>query len=217
MKLFLIIAMGFFIASGAQAQDFERATPDLEGIPSGEYGLDKAHASITWRVNHLGLSQYTARFTDFDIDLNFNAKDPLKSSFVATINPASVETDYPAPNLKDFDKALATEERWFNSEKFPKITYTSKKLTKGDLPNQAMVEGELDFLGIKKPLKVLITLNGALKDHPYLKRPAIGFSALTALRRSDWGMDALIPQVGDVVEVKVEAEFLKLKPGEEVK
>jgi polyisoprenoid-binding protein YceI len=37
---------------------------------------------------------------------------------------------------------------------------------------------------------------------------AIGFSAKTTLKRSDWGMTKLIPLVGDEVEVEVEVEFL---------
>jgi len=40
------------------------------------YKLDKTHASLTWRVKHLGLSNYTARFTQFDADLKWMSKVP---------------------------------------------------------------------------------------------------------------------------------------------
>ena len=41
----------------------------LEGIPSGAYELDLTHASVVWKVNHLGFSTYVGRFTDFDAEI----------------------------------------------------------------------------------------------------------------------------------------------------
>jgi polyisoprenoid-binding protein YceI len=38
------------------------------GLPSGTYRLDKAHASLIFRVDHLGFSHWTARITgDFSL------------------------------------------------------------------------------------------------------------------------------------------------------
>jgi polyisoprenoid-binding protein YceI len=62
--------------------------------PAGEYVLDRTHASLEWSGLHAGLSYYTARFTNFDIKLNFNPADVAKSKVTATIDPKSVETDF---------------------------------------------------------------------------------------------------------------------------
>jgi len=35
----------------------------LQSLPSGAYQLEKPHASLLFRVKHMGLSNYTARFT----------------------------------------------------------------------------------------------------------------------------------------------------------
>ncbi|MEM6903547.1 MAG: YceI family protein, partial [Pseudomonadota bacterium] len=41
-------------------------------VPSGTYVLDPTHASIVWKISHLGLSDYTARFNSFDATVDFN-------------------------------------------------------------------------------------------------------------------------------------------------
>ena len=35
-------------------------------IPAGEYKADLAHTSVNFRIDHLGMSHYTARFTGID-------------------------------------------------------------------------------------------------------------------------------------------------------
>ena len=98
----------------------------LKGMPSGIYKLDKSHASLTWKVSHLGLSNYTARFTKFDADLLFDAMTPENSKIKVTIDPTSVRTDYPNSDKKDFDKQLSTDAGWLNGKQFPEITFLSE-------------------------------------------------------------------------------------------
>ncbi len=178
----------------------------LNGMPSGLYELDKSHASLIWKVSHLGLSNYTARFTDFDIDLDFDAQDPVNSRVIATIDPTSIETDYPTPEKKDFDAELVNKAGWFNATQFPKITFTSNKVDKTG-ENTGKVMGTLDFLGVKKPVTLDVVFNKALGNHPFANKPALGFSATSSLKRSDFGMTKYIPQIVDEVEIIIEAEF----------
>ena len=44
-------------------------------VPAGSYKLDREHASLIFRVNHLGFSNYTARFKRFDATLEFDPKN----------------------------------------------------------------------------------------------------------------------------------------------
>lgn len=184
------------------------ANTPIKDMPSGIYEVDKTHASITWKVSHLGLSNYTARFTDLDANVMLNANSPEMSTVQATIKPASVRTDYPYPEKKDFDAKLANDENWFNSSAFPVMTFASKeiKLT-GD--NTADIMGELTMLGVTKPVTLKTTLNGSMLVQPFAKKPAMGFSATTVIKRSEWGFDTYIPTIGDDVTVLIEAEFIK--------
>ncbi len=197
-----LMAMPFL----ANAQE---STP-LSGMPSGLYELDKNHASITWKVSHLGLSDYTARFTDFDIDIDLDAQDPVRSRVRATIDPTSIKTDYPEPDKKDFDAKLVNDASWFNATQFPKITFNSTNVEKTD-ENTGKVTGDLTFLGVTKPVTLDVTFNKAIGNHPFANKPALGFSATTSLKRSDYGMTTYLPNIGDEVQVIIEAEFFYAK------
>jgi len=102
--------------------------------PAGAYAVDKTHATVQWQGLHNGLSWYTARFTAFDIQLNFDPADVTKSKVTASIDPKSIETDFlkmrPAESKTDFNAELATGDRWFNGNKFPTITFASTAVTK---------------------------------------------------------------------------------------
>lgn len=182
------------------------AKPDLSEIPSGEYELDLTHASIIWKVNHSGLSNYVARFTDFDIQLILDTEKLENSSVTATINTQSVNTEYPYPKKKDFNKTLATGKGWFNSNVFPTATFKSTKLTRIN-ETQSKLEGELNFLGISKPITLDVTMNGTFESHPFKHAAAIGFSASTTIQRKDWGLVKHLSFVGNDVTIEIEGEF----------
>lgn len=201
--LFVSLLSLSLIANSAKAQN----TPAKE-MPSGIYNLDKTHASITWKVNHMGLSKYTARFTKMDATLDFNAKNPAKSKLTATIDPTSVKTDYPDADKKDFDKELAEGEDWFNGKKFPEIKFEATKIEISG-KNKGKIQGNLTFLGITKSIILNTTFNGAYLEMPYLKVPALGFSATTTIKRSDFNWKSYAPMIGDEVDVLIEVEFRK--------
>lgn len=182
----------------------------LSDLPTATYALDKNHASIVWKVSHFGLSNYVARFIDFDATLNLDTADFSKSTVKAVIKADSIRTEYTEPQKKDFDKTLSTGKGWFNSTKFPEITFESGAITDFDGKN-ATVNGTLTLLGVSKPVIMQLTLNKALEFHPFAGRPALGFSAALKLRRSDWGLSKFVPKVGDDVQIDIEAEFIVIE------
>lgn len=202
-KLLLATAFAAALPLAAFAADTKPAT-----APAGTYVLDKNHASLIWKVNHMGLSNYAARFTDLDATINYNPDDLSKSKVVATIDADSIETDYPNADKKDFNKELSQGADWFNSDKFPEIKFASTSIKKLSATKGTMT-GDVTFLGVTKPVTLDVTFNGALAEHPMNKKPALGFSAEGKLKRSDFGMSKYIPMVGDEVEVQLELEFFK--------
>ncbi|MBI1363755.1 MAG: polyisoprenoid-binding protein [Proteobacteria bacterium] len=183
-----------------------QATTPVNELPAGTYVMDKAHASLVWRVSHFGLANYTARFTDLDAELLLDPQDVTKSKLVAHVNPMSVRTDFPYPEKKDFDGELAKGEGWFNAGKFPEITFTSTRITRtGD--KTGVVEGDLTFLGVTRPVALDVTFNGGMAEHPFTKKGVMGFSATAHIKRSDWGMNGYMQFIGDDVSIQIEAEF----------
>ncbi|MFP4386354.1 MAG: YceI family protein [Alphaproteobacteria bacterium] len=179
-------------------------------MPAGLYNLDKTHASLIWKVSHLGLSNYTARFTNFDATLTFDPENPENSTLVATIDPTSIQTDYPYPEKKDFNAELINGKQWFNASQHDQITFESTHIERtGD--NTGLMTGSLSFLGLTKPVTLEVTFNGAMVENPFSKKPTLGFSAQGSLNRSKWGMDTYVPNIGDQVTFLIEAEFAKEK------
>ena len=206
-KFLLALAVTMALPMLACAQMTPQMTA-AEQLPAGLYKLDKTHASVTWKVSHMGLSNYTGRFTKIDADLAFDPIDPTKSRLTATIDPTSVRTDYPNSAEKDFDKELATGDKWFNGIQFPQIKFVSTRVEKTG-EKTGKLYGDLTFLGVTKPLVLDVTFNGSYLKKPFSDSPALGFSATARLNRSDWGMDSYIPMVGDAVDLLIETEFSK--------
>ena len=176
-------------------------TPDIKSIPSGTYQLDPDHASITFKINHLGFSRYTARFDKMEATLNFDNGTLEQSSLNATIYPNTIDANNPKleSDLRD--------EKWFNVIKYPRATFQSTKIERTG-PNTGKVTGDFTFMGVTHTLVLDTTLIGA-GTTPMQKAPVLGFSATGTIRRSDYGLQNLLPMVGDDVSLEIEAEFDK--------
>lgn len=193
----------------AQSAPIATSTPQnplLIDVAPAKYAVEPTHASLLWTVSHNGLSKYTARFTELSAELDFDPVTPENSGLTARINPLSVRTDH--PNGPDWDTTLGTDEKWFNASAFPAIVYESTRVTLTG-KDTGIIEGNLTMLGISQPVSLDVTFNG-VRNFPYFgARDVIGFSATASLKRSDFGMNALLPAIGDEVDITIEVEFLE--------
>ena len=65
---------------------------DPAKMPAGHYVLDKTHASLTAKLKHMGLSNYTLRFTKLDADYTYDPAQPAAAKLSVTVDPASLDT-----------------------------------------------------------------------------------------------------------------------------
>jgi len=179
-------------------------------VPAGEYKMDHAHSTLIFRLSHMGFSHYTSRFRRFDAKLQFDPRNLTATQLTATIDPRSIETDYPDPKY-NFNAELAGEQ-FLDAKKFPEIAFRTTQVE--DLGNQALrVHGELTLHGVTRPIVLEASYNGGYAGHPMDPQARVGFSAHGVLRRSDFGISGGIPQaasnmgVGDQVAVIIESEF----------
>jgi polyisoprenoid-binding protein YceI len=190
-------------APGASAAKF--VMPD---VPAGDYKLDPAHASLSFKVSHLGFSHYTARFSDFDAKLKFDPANPSTSSVEATIDPKSLTLPSPPAGFKD----ELTGKSWLDAGQYPAITFRSTKVEVTGA-NTAKITGDLTLHGVTKPVVLDATFNGGYAGHPMDPHARIGFSAHGVFKRSEFGMGYGVPAPGttmgvsDEVDVSIEAEF----------
>jgi polyisoprenoid-binding protein YceI len=187
-----------------------RAAALAPNVPAGDYKLDKMHSTLTFRVSHMGFSNYTARFRRFDAQLKFDPRNLTATQLTAAVDARSIETDFPDPAY-DFNGELQGEQ-WLDAGRFPEIAFRTIRVE--DLGNQAMrVHGELTLRGVTRPIVLDATYNGGYVGHPMDPNARIGFSAHGILRRSEFGISGGIPVagtnmgVGDQVSVIIETEF----------
>lgn len=182
--------------------------PTKADIPAGDYTLDKHHATLVFSVSHLGFSNYTAAFADFDAKLHFDQNNAAASTLEATINPMSLTLPAPPEGFL----AELTGPQWLNTGTYPSITFKSTKVeTTG--PDTGKVTGDLTLHGVTKPVVLDVVYNGGYPGHPMDPHARVGFSAKGSFKRSDFGIAYGVPApgttmgVGDEVEVMIEAEF----------
>jgi polyisoprenoid-binding protein YceI len=175
---------------------------DPVDLPAGDWRLDPGHASVTWRVRHLGLSWYTARFDRADASLNFDPANPEAAQLTATVEAASVSTGDP-----EFDETLRGSS-WFDAETHPEIVFVSERIeVTGDTTGR--VHGQLTMKGTTRPAVLETVFYGGLFN-PLEGRQALGFAADLTLDRTQFDIGRLPGNfIGDEVVLRIEAEFLQ--------
>ncbi len=164
------------------------------------YVIEPSHSMSRFEYSHFGYSLQLSRFdtTSGRITLDRAAH---KGSVDVTIDAKSVNTGSTL-----FNGHIQGED-FFNTEKYPTITFTSNKV-KFDGDKVIEVEGDLTVKGITKP--VTLTVNSFLcMPHPMLKKDACGATATAVVKRSDFNMGKYAPYVGDEVTLTIPVEAIK--------
>lgn len=161
------------------------------------YKIDPFHSSAEWRINHFGFSNPSGKWMANGI-VDFDPKAPEKSHTNITVDVATILTGNP-----ELDKHLRGK-LYFDVEKFPTATFVSNNVV---VVNHAITEvsGDMTIHGVTRPITFKVTQNKVGLD-PIYDRPTIGFSGDATLKRSDFGIITLLPQLGDEVHLHVEAE-----------
>jgi polyisoprenoid-binding protein YceI len=169
--------------------------------PAGVYEVEPTHTSLTFRLSHWGLSQYTARFDRISGTIDFNPASPTASTADITVDPASISTGLP-----NFNTKLANDV--FKADSGGTVRFVSTGLT-ATSPTTGVMTGNLTMAGQTGPVSLAVQFNGGQPNPFAAGRQSIGFSARGTLKRSQWGITSWLPNVGDDVEVIIEAEFLQ--------
>ena len=188
------LALTLAVATPAQA-----AGPDLAGVEGGQFAIDKSHAKIIFSVTHFGFSTYYGLFTGFDATLGYDPKAPDKSNLSVTVDVGSVATTNPK-----LDEHLRSAD-FFDAAKFPTATFKATRIT---LTGAAAgtIEGDLTLHGVTRPVTLAASLHGA-GTNPMTKKYVLGFDATGMIKRSEFGISAYVPAVGDDVNLTISGEF----------
>jgi len=184
---------GYLVPAGHQ-------TVERSELAGGAFTLDPEHATIHWKVDHLGFSQFVGRFDRFDASLDFDPEAPEAASLEVVIDTASVSTHVPG---------FADELRgrsWLDTERHPEARFVSREVTVTG-PDSGTVSGDLTLLGTTAPVTLDVTFNGGA-DNLVTGRYTLGFAASTVIDRTAFGLTTLAPAIGREVTLEIHAEFV---------
>lgn len=178
--------------------NFETNVQELRG---GGYTLDKDHAALLFKINHLGFSTFIGRFTDFDATLDFDPEAIENSQLEVIVNTASINV-----NLPEFEEDLRGPS-WFNVEQYPQAIFRTTRFIEAVDEDTFRFEGDLTLLGNTGPVELLVNFNGGGRNF-LTRRYTLGFSGSVNFLRSDFGLDNMVSfGVGDEIELEIHVEF----------
>jgi polyisoprenoid-binding protein YceI len=188
----------------------DNASLNPADAPAGDYTLDPRHASVTWRIRHLGLGIYTARFDTISGTLNYDPQAPQNSTINVTIAANSVSTGLvDQQGRRAFDNEIA--ENVLDAGEHPNITFVSRSIEVTG-PTTGRIAGDLTLRGQTHPVTLDATFEGG-RFVQFFGKHVIAFSARTIIDRSQWGANFANPlangAAGNQVEILIAAEFRK--------
>lgn len=167
---------------------------------------DGSHSSAEFSVRHMMISSVKGRFSNINVEFEGNPDDLTSGQAKVEIETASVET------YNDDRNTHLRSDDFFNSEKFPKITFVSGKIeNKGD--NEYGITGNLTIRDVTREITLDGELEGKTKD-PWGKE-RMGVAINGVLLREDFGLKWNTPLdnggvlVGSKVKFEVHVELVK--------
>ena len=170
------------------------------------YTIDPAHSTAGFKVRHLMVSNVRGEFSGVTGTVVFDASAPESLRVEASIDAKTIHTrdEQRDAHLKSAD--------FLDVEKFPAITFVSKKIAGAD--GEWKVTGDLTIHGVTK--EVTLDVEGPA---PEVKDPwgntKSGASASTKISRKDFAMVFNMAletggvMVGDEVAITLELELLR--------
>jgi len=137
--------------------------------------LDPAHSAAQFSVTHMMVSTVRGQFQNVQGTVEMDDSNPANVKVDATIDATTIDTRQPKrdAHLKSAD--------FFDVEKFPTITFKSKKSTKAGDGNYK-VTGDLTMHGVTK--EVVLDVTGVKSANGRM-----GALATTKVNRKDFGLN----------------------------
>lgn len=185
-KIFSILALAF-ISTAVYAQTTWQSDP--------------YHSKLGFEVTHLGISDVTGLFNEFDITITSSKEDFSDAVFALKTKMASIDTE-----VEMRDDHLRSAD-FFDVEKYPEMTFTSSSIKKVG-KNKCKLTGDLSMHGITKPVTMNLHYRGSITN-PQSDALTAGFQLTGQLNRSDFKVGEPSPAISDEVNIRMDGEFVK--------
>lgn len=194
---------GALSAAPAQAP----GQPDPARVTAGTYAIDPGHTLVGWRINHMGFADYFGLFGAISGTL---VLDP------AHLDQAQVAVRIPVRKIVTANQGLTEHllmpgvtdgKPDYFGPKPADALFASTKVTPAADGKSAAIEGRLTLNGVTRPVTIAARFTGAGKG---LLSSAlnVGFEGTARISRSEFGLVADFPLVGDPVDLTISATFV---------
>lgn len=169
---------------------------------AADYTIDTkgAHASIEFRISHLGTSWLTGRFNTFDGVFSYDSDNPAAASVNVEVDVTSFDS-----NHAERDKHIRGDE-YLNVADHPTASFKSSSFT----PNAdggGVMKGMLTLYGTSKEVAIDVAKVGEGKD-PWGGYRA-GFSGTLELKPKEFGMNYKLGPAAETVYMDLNIEGIR--------
>lgn len=169
---------------------------------AADYVIDTegAHASINFRISHLGTSWLTGRFNDFSGEFSYDSEKPEASKISVDIDVTSLDS-----NHAERDKHIRGK-KYLNVDAHPQASFTSTSFA----PNAdggGVMKGTLTLYGTSKEISIDVKKVGEGKD-PWGGYRA-GFEGTTSFKPKDFGMKFNLGPAAETVYMDLHVEGVR--------
>lgn len=168
-----------------------------------DYKIDSSHSSAGFSVKHMMVSNVKGQFSKVTGTISYDEARPEATVVEASVDVTTINTNEPKrdAHLKSPD--------FFDVEKFPTMTFKSKKAAKGG--RGLLLTGDLTMHGVTKEVTLDVEVSPEVKG----MRPGVlvrGANATAKLSRKEFGLnwnraiEAGGVVVGDEVLITIDIE-----------
>jgi len=169
---------------------------------AADYVIDTkgAHASVNFKIQHLGYSWLTGRFNTFEGKFTYDPAKPEASTVNVTINTDSFDS-----NHADRDKHIKSED-FLHASKYPQAKFVSTKVDDVGA-GKLKISGNLTLHGVTNAIVIEADKVGEGKD-PWGGYRA-GFEGTTRIALADYGITYNLGPASTHVELMLQIEGVK--------
>lgn len=184
------------VPASAQMPKEPPGKPDVSRVVAGTYAIEPRHTQIRFTILHFGFTPFSGFFSGASGSLTLDPAKPGAASLSIEVptNTALVTV----PKLTDELRSPM----FFDPDKYPTMKFVSDHVTVHG--THATISGQLTLHGQTHPLTLEASFVGA---GTMMGKRTIGFTATGTLKRSDYGVTAVLPLVSDEVKIDVAAAF----------
>jgi polyisoprenoid-binding protein YceI len=181
---------------------------DPKRVAAGTYAADPAHSLIGWQVNHLGFNPYFGLFGEVSGTLIIDPANLAAAKVTATIPVSKIVTANPELTAHLLRAPAAGAKPDFFGPAPADATFVSTSVVPEPDGMSAMVNGNLTLNGVTKPVTIAARFSGA-GTNIMNRAVTVGFQGITTIKRSDFGINHIVPLVSDEVPLTITIAFEK--------